>query len=375
MENTMKDKLQRYHSLTYPTFKRIGCQISTDHLQEEVFDAPTISGQQELVDANGAIHILKHIDYSISNNKYSQVVDQYSSADSNLEKYRLEAELFGHGVHIEVPKNYNNQQPLIIEYTINKNNVINNSFTLADNANLTVILKYNSTETPTEARYFNGLTRCHIGQNARLQIVVVQSLNNVNYIHQTAAVVQDYGKVAYNSFHFGGQVVLENFGAHLVGNEASVDNQSAYVGNKGRILDIQYDSIHYGRNSQSLIDVKGALLDQSKKVFRGNLKFHKGAVKAQGEESEYVLLLNEGVHSDAIPALLCDEDDVVGEHAASAGQVDANKMFYLMSRGMEETEAKKLVIQGSFSSVIDRVPDLLKDEIERQIELSLRKEP
>ncbi len=113
-------------------------------------------------------------------------------------------------------------------------------------------------------------------------------------------------------------------------------------------------------------------MDHARKIFRGNLKFERGSTKSAGEESEYVLLLDENVRSDALPALLCDEDDVSGEHAASAGQVDEDQLFYLMSRGFNLKEAKKLVIHGSFTPVIDRVGiDSIQERIEAELERRL----
>ena len=87
------------------------------------------------------------------------------------------------------------------------------------------------------------------------------------------------------------------------------------------------------------------------------MDFVKGCKGAEGDEAENVILLNDKVKSFAIPILLAGEDDVAGNHAASAGQVDEDILFYIMSRGFTEMEAKKMIVEGSFSSVIDRIED------------------
>ena len=130
--------------------------------------------------------------------------------------------------------------------------------------------------------------------------------------------------------------------------------------------------IHKGVRSLSNIETKGVLMDESRKVFRGNLYFKKGARASKGVEGEYVLLLDPKVKSDSIPGLFCEEDDVQGEHAASAGQMDKDKLFYLMSRGLSERESKKLIVEASFRPVIDKIPlismrDMLMEEIERRL--------
>ena len=88
------------------------------------------------------------------------------------------------------------------------------------------------------------------------------------------------------------------------------------------------------KKSFSDIHTLGALSDTSKKSFRGTLDFLRGAVASEGAEEDTCLLLDPTVKSISLPLLLCKEDNVVGNHAASAGQIDQNKLFYLMSRGL-----------------------------------------
>ena len=80
-------------------------------------------------------------------------------------------------------------------------------------------------------------------------------------------------------------------------------------------------------------------MGKSKKYFRGTIDFLRGGKKAVGNESDVCLLLNKGVHSISVPLLLCKEDDVVGNHASSSGQIDQDMLFYLMSRGFNEAGA------------------------------------
>ena len=129
---------------------------------------------------------------------------------------------------------------------------------------------------------------------------------------------------------------------------------------------------HFGAKSESHILSKGALSGNSKKVFRGNLFFETGSVQSVGKEKEVVVLLNDKIKSDSIPALLCSEDDVIGEHAASIGQLDHEKLFYLMSRGLSLEAAKRLVIKASFEEVLMTIgDDGLKSSIEEALDRRL----
>jgi Fe-S cluster assembly scaffold protein SufB len=147
---------------------------------------------------------------------------------------------------------------------------------------------------------------------------------------------------------------------------------SIYFGDGNRIIDLNYLINHIGRRTISNIETKGALKDRAKKVFRGTIDFKLGASRSKGIEEEYALLLDKEVKASSVPLLLCSEDDVEGQHAASAGQIDNEKLFYIMSRGISEKEAKKFIVEASFAPVIDKVPcedlrDVIRDEIQRRL--------
>ena len=100
--------------------------------------------------------------------------------------------------------------------------------------------------------------------------------------------------------------------------------------------------------------------------------FKRGAAKSEGREGEFAILLDKDVKVHAIPTLFCDEDDVIGEHYASIGKVDEDKLFYLMSRGLSEGRAKKLIVESSFRPILDNIDDEtirehLLDELEKRI--------
>ncbi|MBO5604826.1 MAG: SufD family Fe-S cluster assembly protein, partial [Acidaminococcaceae bacterium] len=75
------------------------------------------------------------------------------------------------------------------------------------------------------------------------------------------------------------------------------------------------------------------------------------------------------IRNCSVPLMLSAEEDVNGQHAVSAGRLDKSKLFYLMSRGLDEKEAQKLVVGALFATVLERVPDAeLSEEISREVE-------
>lgn len=86
------------------------------------------------------------------------------------------------------------------------------------------------------------------------------------------------------------------------------------------------------------------------------------------------MLLSDKAKSIALPMLLCTEDDVEGNHSTASGKVDANDLFYIMSRGIEYKEAIKLIVRARFHKIIENIKDEdIKQEILQEIDRRLDK--
>ena len=136
-----------------------------------------------------------------------------------------------------------------------------------------------------------------------------------------------------------------------------------YIGNNSNILDMNYNFDIKANNSKSIMKVEGALFDKSKKNFRGTIDFKEGSSKSIGEENENCVLFSDTSLSRSLPMLLCHEEDVVGSHGVSSGKVSKDKLFYLMSRGLDKKEASKLIVSANFSTIINELPDSIREDI------------
>ncbi len=108
-------------------------------------------------------------------------------------------------------------------------------------------------------------------------------------------------------------------------------------------------------------------------IFNGIGKIEHGATKSNAEQESRVLMLSEKARGDANPILLIDEDDVIAGHAASVGRVDPIQLYYLMSRGISQVEAERLVIHGFFAPVVNALPiEGVKKQLVEVIERKVR---
>jgi Fe-S cluster assembly protein SufD len=248
--------------------------------------------------------------------------------------------------------------PIIIEYKSDSdNNVIldNNMVIAEENSKLTILINYSSSG--EEEVFHNGLTRIFASKGSEVTVIKVQLFSEGSrHLDSNLAIVEEGAKVNLVAVELGSKNSAVSYVTELKGKSSEGNLSSIYLGDKDRTIDLNYVMNHYGKKTLSNIEVKGALLDKSKKIFRGTLDFKRGAAGAVGSEEEYAVLLSPNVRNRAVPLLLCSEEDVQGAHAASSGKVDEEMLFYIMSRGFSEAEAKKLVIEAAFNPVLEKIP-------------------
>ena len=155
----------------------------------------------------------------------------------------------------------------------------------------------------------------------------------------------------------------------LAGDEARADVWGLYFGDEERKIDLNYIIRQEGLHTDANMQVRGALLDRSVKTFRGTLDFIEGARGSVGKEDEEVMILSPHARNRSVPLMLSHEGDVDGHHAVSIGRMDEDKLFYLMSRGLDERAAQQLIVEASFEPVLARIEsDELRTEIGSYLE-------
>jgi len=143
----------------------------------------------------------------------------------------------------------------------------------------------------------------------------------------------------------------------LTGDEATADLTAVYFGFGTRRLDYNYVIRQRGKRTSATMTVRGALTDSCDKIFRGTLDFQRGAKGSVGREVEEVVVLSSGTRNRSVPLMLAAEDEVDGHHAVSVGKLDEEKIFYLMSRGLDTSQARRLIVEAAFAPVVDKITD------------------
>ncbi len=131
-------------------------------------------------------------------------------------------------------------------------------------------------------------------------------------------------------------------------------------------------AVHVKGETNSEIRIKSALFGKSRLDFKGDLIIEKDAQQSDTFLASHSLLMDEGTAARAIPSLEILADDVKAGHAATAGKVNEEDLFYLESRGISSREAEHLLVLGFFEEQLQRVPDIdLRDSLRQAIIKSL----
>ena len=143
----------------------------------------------------------------------------------------------------------------------------------------------------------------------------------------------------------------------LRGYNSAINVYTHYLGHGNQELDFNYILRHHGAKSTCNLYANGVLAGSSKKTLRGTIDLIRGGKGAVGHEVDNVLLVDEGVSNKTVPNILCNEDDVMGNHGATIGALDDDTLFYFASRGMDEKTAERVMTRAKLERICRRIPD------------------
>jgi Fe-S cluster assembly protein SufD len=218
-----------------------------------------------------------------------------------------------------------------------------------------------------------GTVELIVGDGAKLTFVELQNWGEHvwNLTHERARVGRD-GRLDW---------IFGAVGSHLTKNFTSLDldGQGAegrmsgfYFADGVQHLDHDTQQNHLAPSTTSDLLFKGALVGRSRSVWQGMIYVAPGAQKADGYQANRNLLLSQQARADSIPGLEILADDVRCTHGATVGQLEAEPIFYLMTRGLPRAEAERMVVDGFFAPVLERIPfERVRDRLRAVIDAKM----
>ncbi|MCS7054757.1 MAG: Fe-S cluster assembly protein SufD [Thermoflexales bacterium] len=227
---------------------------------------------------------------------------------------------------------------------------------LEKGAKATLIEDFASPTGPHQAMY-SGVVEIILGEGAELDYVSIQDWgrNVYNFTTERAKV----GKEATLHWVIGGvgsKFTKSLIEADLVGPRGTALLSGVYFADAKQQLHYDTQQNHIAEACKSDLLYKAALRDEARTVWRGNIRVFPGAQKTDAYQANRNLQLSKRSRADSIPGLEIEADDVRCTHGSTVGTIEDEPMFYLRSRGIPTNEAYRLIVEGFFAPVIERIP-------------------
>jgi len=218
-----------------------------------------------------------------------------------------------------------------------------------------------------------GGTEVFLGEDAKLVYGTLQEwgAHVYHYSNQRARVARGT-ELQWIQTILGGRMVKTNSYFDLAGPGGQAYVHGFMFGDGRQQFHLHTLQRHLADHCTSDLLIKGCLKDRARSVYQGLIQVAEGAQRTDAYQANRNLVLSDTARADSIPGLEILANDVRCTHGATIGNVDAEQMYYLMARGLPRNEAQRLIVEGFFAPVIDRIPlesirEHLRQVIQRKI--------
>lgn len=270
----------------------------------------------------------------------------------------LNAALWTHGVFLYVPRGKTVQLPAhSVFYTTRPGVTLGHILVVLDEGASIDYLHESLSPTLDQDASHIGATELIVGPEATLRFVGLQDWGRhmFEFSAQRARVAAD-GQLDWITGQMGGKLIKAFMEIDLDGKGSWGRMSGLYFPDGKQFMDLDTQQNHNAAHTTSDLLFKGVLKDQARAVWQGMIKALPGAQKTDGFQANRTMLMSGQTRADSIPGLEIQTDDVRCTHASATGQIDEEIIYYLMSRGLPRHEAEKLVVDGFFVPVLDRIP-------------------
>ena len=275
-----------------------------------------------------------------------------------------------------VPARTKREEPIVVAVSAAQNQCANTGIIVREGAEATVVIAAfagdasdggaptgsdaNGDALPTSA----ALTRIVVEAGAKLHLIEMLGVNEgQQHLESVGLEIHQDAAVDVKQYALGGSTIGLGLTANLVGARARLDLNNRYHATHEETLDINHLVRMRGTSTRAQLTESGVLNEAAKKTLRATIDLVRGAKDAQGNEIETVMILGDDVVNKTMPVILCDEDDVAGNHGATIGTVSSEQLDYLAARGLSRQAAEQLFIRALFEDAIINAPEEISHRV------------
>jgi Fe-S cluster assembly protein SufB len=286
----------------------------------------------------------------------------------------LNSAVWSGGSFIYVPKGVKVEIPLQAYFRINTENMgqFERTLIIADEDSSVHYIEGCTAPVYSSDSLHSAVVELIAMRGAHIRYTTIQNWSsNVFNLVTKRAVAHEKAIVEWVDGNLGSKVTMKYPGIWLMGEGAKGDVISVAFANSGQHQDAGAKIIHAAPNTTSTITSKSISKGGGRTSYRGLLKVNKGAENVKSFVRCDALMLDEISRSDTYPSIEIDEDQVSIEHEASVSKISDEQLFYLMSRGLGEAEAKTMIVNGFFDAFTKELPMEYAVELNRLLQLQM----
>ena len=218
-----------------------------------------------------------------------------------------------------------------------------------------------------------GCVELYIKKNAKLRYSTIENWSkNMYNLNTKRALVEEGGTIEWISGSFGSHTGCHYPMSVLKGDNSKSEFTGVTFAGKGQDLDTGAKVVHMGKNTSSFMNTRSISKSGGVSTFRSSVVVQKGATGAKSSVSCQSLMLDSESRSDTIPAMDIRTKDAAVGHEAKIGSISSDAVFYLMSRGMSEEDARALIVSGFADNVSKELPVEYAVEMNNLIRLEMK---
>jgi FeS assembly protein SufB len=284
----------------------------------------------------------------------------------------LHAAFWSGGFFLYVPKGVEIEAPLLAQVWLDAANAAFFSHTLliADEmSSVRFVQEYTSNVVQGAQALLSDVVEVYAKPVGRVEFSNLQDLGqNVWHITNKNAIHNNDASVTFVIADLGSKVMHETIGTGLKGNGSAGELVGIFFTDHDQRLAINSLSLHDALSTNAETMVKGVLTDESRVEFDGMIRIQPNAQQTASFLSAHGLMLSKKARAEFIPGLEIAANEVSASHGATTGQIDEEQLFYLMVRGIPRPEAERIIVQGFFEPVLQRIPlENLRTRLRRSI--------
>ena len=286
----------------------------------------------------------------------------------------LNSAVWSGGSFIYVPKGVRLDVPLQAYFRINTENMgqFERTLIIADEDSYLHYVEGCTAPTYSSDSLHSAVVEIIARPRSRVRYTTIQNWsNNVYNLVTKRAYAYEDSIVEWVDGNIGSKLTMKYPSVYLMGEGAHGEILSLAFAGDGQHQDAGGKVVHVAPNTSSAVISKSVSRGTGRTSYRGLVKVYKGAHGCTSTVRCDALLLDEHSRSDTYPTMEIDEEDVKIGHEASVSRLGVNQLFYLMSRGITEEEAAKMVVNGFVEPIVKELPMEYAIELNRLIELQM----